>query len=502
VAIPPGTRTSAYAGGPRRLSVAAASRRPPRDLILPLLVAGALVAAVLGTAPAHAATSGRTGTHDRAGHRTHHQRHHRHHLQQRHHRHQRPEVIHVPRAFFGIHDQTEQAYGHVPFGSLRLWDAQVSWSDIETAPGVYDWDRLDSLVSDAQAHHVQVTLVLAMTPSFYSTSPTLPPADLQDYADYVRAVMTRYRDFNGERGIAAYQVWNEGNVSSYWTGTPLELAELTKIVHQVAQQVDPGATVVAPPFAMRLGSERTAFEQYETQLVDGTPVWHFYDANALSLYPRPTYGGRPGGPEDAMRLVRLARALLAEAHVPARKQLWGTEINYGLQMGTPVGGTLAAAAPVSENRQVANVIRTYLLGAALGLQRVFWYRYSWQARPEADGGGTYANTLMSDPSDPALVTPAGRALATVESWLHGRLLGLNGRQPCARNRQGTYTCVVRYARGVRTIYWNPQRRVRVDVPRGARYGMTALGGKIATSRRAQPTLRVSFKPVMVRSRRR
>jgi hypothetical protein len=493
VAIPPGTRTSAYAGGPRRLSVAAASRRPPRDLVLPLLVAGALVAAIVGTAPAHAAASDGTSTLDRTGHGTHHQRHHRH---------QRPAVVRVSRAFFGIHDQTEQAYHRVPFGSLRLWDAQVSWRDIEVAPGVYDWDRLDSLVSDAQAHHVQVTLVLAMTPPFYSMSPTLPPAFLQHYTDYVRAVMTRYRDFDGGRGIAAYQVWNEGNVSSYWTGSMQELAELTKIVHQVARQVDPSATVVAPPFAMRLGSERAAFERYERQRVDGTPVWHFYDANALSLYPRPTYGGRAGGPEDAMRLVRRARALLAEAHVPASKQLWGTEVNYGLQMGAPVGGTLAAATPVSENRQVANVIRTYLLGAALGLQRVFWYRYNWQARPESDGGGTYANTLMSNPSDPMEVMPAGRALATVESWLHGRLLGLNGRRPCARNRQGTYSCVVRYAHGVRTIYWNPRRRVRVDVPRGARYGVTALGGKIATSHRARPTLRVSYKPVMVTTHRR
>ena len=24
--------------------------------------------------------------------------------------------------------------------------------------------------------------------------------------------MTRYRNFHGQRGIAAYQVWNEGNV--------------------------------------------------------------------------------------------------------------------------------------------------------------------------------------------------------------------------------------------------------------------------------------------------
>ena len=103
-----------------------------------------------------------------------------------------------------------RAYDTLRYGSLRLWDAGVTWPDIETSPGVYDWSRLDALVSAAQEHGVEVTLVLAMTPSFYGPAPTLPPTDLTAYADYVRAVMTRYRDFDGRRGIAAYEVVERG----------------------------------------------------------------------------------------------------------------------------------------------------------------------------------------------------------------------------------------------------------------------------------------------------
>ena len=121
-------------------------------------------------------------------------------------------------AFFGLHDGSMAAYDGLTFGSVRLWDAGVQWNQVETSPGVYDWSRLDSLVSAAQAHGTEVTLVLAMTPSFYAgPAANLPPTDLADYAAYVRAVMARYRDFNGSRGIAAYQVWNEGNVSTFWT---------------------------------------------------------------------------------------------------------------------------------------------------------------------------------------------------------------------------------------------------------------------------------------------
>src|SRR4029079_13272973 len=55
----------------------------------------------------------------------------------------RPRYLRVPHTFFGIHDQSGRAYDHLTFGSLRLWDAGVTWKDVETSPGHYDWTRLD-----------------------------------------------------------------------------------------------------------------------------------------------------------------------------------------------------------------------------------------------------------------------------------------------------------------------------------------------------------------------
>src|SRR4029079_4744700 len=45
--------------------------------------------------------------------------------------------VRVPRTFFGLHDKSMQVYSRVPFGSLRLWDAGVTWRDVETSPGTY-----------------------------------------------------------------------------------------------------------------------------------------------------------------------------------------------------------------------------------------------------------------------------------------------------------------------------------------------------------------------------
>ena len=59
-------------------------------------------------------------------------------------------------------------------------------------------------------------------------------------------------------------------------------------------------------------------------------------------------------------------------------------------------GSGAPAAPISPARQVANVMRTYLLNAARGVKRVDWYAYDMGALP---GGGTLGNTLLTDPTD-------------------------------------------------------------------------------------------------------
>jgi hypothetical protein len=438
------------------------------------LVAVGVLVSLAGPAPAGVPTSGRDRTRSTSD--------------------SQKQVVRVPRTFFGIHDGSQQAYGRVPFGSIRLWDAHVAWPYVETAPGVYDWTRLDSLVSSAQAHHVQVTLVLGMTPAFYADAATLPPTDLTHYADYVRAVMTRYRWFNGQRGIFAYQVWNEGNVGSFWTGTPQQLAQLTRIVHDVGQEVDPNATIVAPSFAVRMTYQRAWFSQYQQQLVNGVPVWHYYDANALSLYPKPTTGDGPAGPEDAMALLGPVRHRLAVAGVPHDMPLWASEINYGVRSGSP--GELSAQ-PISTRRQVANVIRTYLLGAARHLTRVFWYRYDWGQLPASEGGGTLGNTLLTVPGLPDQVTPAGRALATSAAWLHGRLVGRDGRRPCAQSRSGLYTCIIHYPGGVRRIYWNPRHHERVRLPAHATYRQVAEGSVQKVGRRG--SIRIGFGPVMVNS---
>lgn len=399
--------------------------------------------------------------------------------------------VRVRHTLFGMHDGTgsSSSFQHLHEGVVRLWDVGVQWQQIETSRGHYSWARLDQLVSQAQAAHAEVTMVVALTPHFYAARPTDPPRNVDRYRAFVRALMKRYRSFHGERGIAAYQVWNEANISTFWTGTAVQLARLTRAMDQVRDHVDPRAKVIAPPMVTRLKYQLDGLSRYYHQRLGGVPVWRYVDAVALSLYPLPTYGRRLGVPEDAIRQLGVAERRLRGAGVPRAKAIWNTEINYGLQSGSR-GGT--SARRISESRQAANVVRTYLLNAAAGVKRVFWYRYDMHRLP---GGGSLSNTLLSALDRPESVTGAGRAYLRAQRWMHGTLLGPRHGRPCRADRHGTHRCVIRDATGRRYVYWNPFHAARVRLPKGVHHLQGVLGA-VST---VQPgsTLKVGYKPVMV-----
>lgn len=394
-------------------------------------------------------------------------------------------------AFFGVHDASLQSLQGHGVGSLRAWDTGVQWNQIETAPGQYDWTTLDRIITAAQAAHVQVTMVLAMTPGFYASDPTRPPRSPGDFRRFLSAVMKRYRDFRGTRGISSYQVWNEANVVNYWTGTQRQMAKLVKVAYAVRQKVDPGAQLIAPPMPTRLPSQLAWLTKFYATKVDGEPVWHYFDVAALNLYPLDSYDGSPGTPEDGIKLLTAARSALVHEGLPASMPIWNTEVNYGLKSGTHAQ---PHAVPIPVAEQAAYVIRTYLLAAANGLGRVYWYRWDLGELPKEIGGGTLGNTLLSEPTDPTRITPAGRAIALAERWMTASGAGA---PDCTTDSAGTYTCQIAYSGGTRRIYWNPKGQGKVTLDRDA-VSMTEETGKVSDVTGGS-SITVDGQPVMVES---
>ena len=408
----------------------------------------------------------------------------------------KPIKVRVRPQLFGVHDTSLAALSRPGVGAIRLWDAGVTWRELEPQPGVYDFARLDEAVERAHANHSEVMLVLAGTPAWAAANPHraswVDPPRVAAYQSFVRTVMQRYRSFDpdhdghGYRGIADYQVWNEPNIKTYWTGTLPQMAGLVRAAWQVRQRVDKGAQLIAPSMVTRLGYELRGVRRFYSLRVAHKPVWKYVDATTFSLYPVDVLpGGRAAGPEDMMTLVRKVRATLHRDHVPAHLPMWDSEINYGLATGAHVGSPTPR---IPDGRQVAFVMRTYLLSAAAGVSRVFWYRY--------DLSDPFANTFLTGPA--GTLTPAGQAFFRVQRWMAGTLVGTHHQRPCAQDRHGTYTCVVRYRKGMGRIYWNPRHTVRVTTVRSARSWEGELG--VVHRLKHRTRLAVGGAPVLVRSR--
>ena len=127
------------------------------------------------------------------------------------------------------------------------------WRDIEPAKGQFDWHRSDRIVLSMNDAGLDMVVRLDFAPDWaapgcHSDDPAKdliqgPPKDLQDYANFVRAVATRYKG-----RIRAYEVWNEPNLAREWCGKPpsgKEYVALLKLAFQTIKAADPTAWVIS-----------------------------------------------------------------------------------------------------------------------------------------------------------------------------------------------------------------------------------------------------------------
>ena len=317
------------------------------------------------------------------------------------------DAVPIPAAISGLHisgiQEGDWPDANVPFGSVRLWDSGTSWSQIETAPGQYQWDLLDQSVANAEEHGVDdILLVLGSTPAWNAKRVVVgdypapgaasAPKDLDAWDDFVRAVAKRYAG-----RIGAYQIWNEASLTMFWDGTPKQMAQMTKRAYDIIKEVDPQATVVAASTTVRLPG---AFDRFFTRYLEGLrdlgwPV----DVFAAHLYP-----ASRGTTDARAAFITQVGGALAAAGAPDLP-VWDTELNYGL------------AGPGSDNprqRIVGSrardwVVETTVDSLALGIDRTYWY--IWTPEPYALLGMQLTNT-----------SGAVKGLRIVDQWLVGGMV--------------------------------------------------------------------------------
>ena len=291
-----------------------------------------------------------------------------------------PEVTEDPnaiqRSLVGMHIEGVEggAWASAPFGALRLWDNGTGWSQIELAKGEFKWDNLEGALENATSKGMtDILYVLGTTPEWAAQEvneedypqpgAASAPANLDDWDEWVTAVVTRF----GDR-INNYQIWNEANLANFYRGTPAEMAQMTKRAYDIIKANDPDALVVAPSPSTRLtGAFDRFFPEYLTELAKldwPVDVWTVH-----------TYPDGQGNPATRALLIQKFTDALQAAGAP-ELPIWDTEVNYGI-----AGPGETPGQEITGDNAAGFVVRTYLDDIRLGVARSYWYIWSLQPLP-------------------------------------------------------------------------------------------------------------------------
>ena len=140
--------------------------------------------------------------------------------------------------------------------SFSHFKQTFAWSELEPSPGFWDWGQADRILAGARQRDLSIIARLGKVPAWARAGeidPLLedvhdtPPADLDAWSTYCFSLAQRYR---GE--IAAYQVWNEPNLSREWGNQQPSAAayvDLLAACSEAIRRADPAAIVISAGLA-------------------------------------------------------------------------------------------------------------------------------------------------------------------------------------------------------------------------------------------------------------
>ncbi|MFV9506297.1 MAG: hypothetical protein AB4911_17235 [Oscillochloridaceae bacterium umkhey_bin13] len=255
---------------------------------------------------------------------------------------------------------------------------ELSWGNLErTGKGRWDWNLFDRRLLATATGGYQTIGMLLTTPAWarvadcpqrmrqfaaagvYADDFWCPPANPQDFADYVFAVVERYdgdgfADAPGSPRVAAWQIGNEPNAWETWPGTPAEYGALLVAGYAAAKAADPTAIVATGGVYVFDGSWNSGIGHRDglsflNDVFNANPAaWHSFDA--LAIHPfMPTVGPDEPGVYGLVTLWgRLAhtRAWLEQQTTlrgGSPRPIWISEIGWSTCTAADVGCQLGGA---------------------------------------------------------------------------------------------------------------------------------------------------------------
>jgi hypothetical protein len=261
---------------------------------------------------------------------------------------------------------------------------QFAWAEIEPLSkgefvdllsGESSWGKFDRIVDLYRDHGLQVIARLDRAPTWArlpDTRPETPPANFEDYGDFVYAFV---KHFSGR--VQYIQIWNEPNIYPEWgeqAVDPVAYTQMLKIAYQRAKEADPNVYVLSAPLAITLGEPHPEPGRWRS-MPDLDFLEAMYEAGAGDYFDILTANAfgfdlPPDDPPDRnvlnFRRVELQREIM-ERYGDAGTAVWFNE--YGWNAAPEYFGDEALIwERVSEEEQAEYTLR----GIEMGRQQWPW----------------------------------------------------------------------------------------------------------------------------------
>lgn len=189
---------------------------------------------------------------------------------------------------------------------------QVRWELMEPQEDQYDWAALDIGLSEASERDIKVLLSIVTAPD-WAREPGVnleehgPPADPNDYAEFVVKILERYPN-----QVHAIEIWNEQNLDREWTSTrglvPADYVELLRVTSQRIKEIDPGIVVVSGALSPTgLDNRVNAWDDFAyLQAMIDAGLLNYSDCigahhNGINIGPSVTWDNVPNDPTATYR---------------------------------------------------------------------------------------------------------------------------------------------------------------------------------------------------------
>ena len=280
------------------------------------------------------------------------------------------------------------------------------WDQIEPSAGVWTWNYFDRIMTQASINHIDVLPTLEYSPGWANggLSVTRPPTNLNDFATFAAAVVSRY----GRNGsywaanpkltpapIPTVEVWNEPWYLGYWANpNPAVYAQMVRLTATAVRAIDPSVQVAicADDYLQHTPAGWTT--QWVGALVQAFPDMAQY-ANIASVHVYAPNFVDPTSYYTPMVSTSVSALASIGVHLP----VWITETGssataisaqlYGAPANTIVPQSWAA----QQNDAMTSLDAVNSIAGTYNIARVYEFSYyrsvsdtSWNAADGTDSG--------------------------------------------------------------------------------------------------------------------